>query len=148
MSNKPSKLRRIFSESLDEEAWLPGRWYPDGDPVDRDEIEQMGTGGLGKPVDEDEDLNEGVRLTIDNLRRTTQDVIQRRFPEFFEQLSGKYGPQILATASFALASQGFLGGNVPLVAFAERDLPIAYWDGDMVRYNTSVSLASAIEDAP
>ncbi|NBW06430.1 MAG: hypothetical protein EBR82_00200 [Caulobacteraceae bacterium] len=148
MSNKPSKLRRIFSEALDEEAWLPGRWYPDGDPVDPDEIELMGTDGLGKPVEEDDDLNEGVRLTVDNLRRTTFDVVQRKFPEFAAQLTGKYGPRSLATASFALASQGFLGGNVPLVAFAERDLPIAYWDGDMIRYNTSTSLASAVEDAP
>ena len=41
-------MRKIIREVLEEEAWLPGRWYPgQAEPVTDDEIETMGTGGMG-----------------------------------------------------------------------------------------------------
>ena len=57
------QLRRIIRETLDEEGWPPGRWYPgDGEPVDPEEVELMTTAGLGRKkrkadLDE-EDLNQ------------------------------------------------------------------------------------------
>lgn len=51
-----SKLRSLIREALEEQGWVPGRWYPgEGEPIDPDEISLMGTGGLGK---EDEELDE------------------------------------------------------------------------------------------
>lgn len=55
MKIRLSELRRIIRETLDEQGWVPGRWYPgDGEPVDPDAVDQMGTGGLGRPDEEDE----------------------------------------------------------------------------------------------
>ena len=48
-------LRRLVRESLDEEAWMPGRYYPGAEPVkgpDRDRLNQP----LGEE-DDDEDLD-------------------------------------------------------------------------------------------
>lgn len=45
---KLSKLRSIIRETLKEQGWVPGRWYPGtGQPINRDEIDLMGSGGLG-----------------------------------------------------------------------------------------------------
>jgi hypothetical protein len=36
-------LRRIIREALEEQGWVPGRWYPgDGEPVDREEVGKLG----------------------------------------------------------------------------------------------------------
>lgn len=44
------QLRRLIREVLvNEQGWVPGRWYPgSGKPVDDDEIETMARGGMGK----------------------------------------------------------------------------------------------------
>lgn len=58
MKIRLSELRRIIRESLVEQGWVPGRWYPgDGEPVSDEEVETMGSGGLGhEELDEDSDL--------------------------------------------------------------------------------------------
>lgn len=57
MKIRLSHLRRIIRETLDEQGWVPGRWYPDnGEPLDPDDVGLMSTGGLGEE-DEDEDQN-------------------------------------------------------------------------------------------
>jgi len=46
-----SNLRKIIREALEEQGWVPGRWYPGtGEPVDREEL-----GDLGHPEELDED---------------------------------------------------------------------------------------------
>ena len=36
-------------EALSEETAVPGKWFPyDGEPMDPDDVELMGHGGLGK----------------------------------------------------------------------------------------------------
>jgi hypothetical protein len=53
-----SQLRRIIRETLEEQAWVPGRWYPSsGEPVDDEEVHTMAHGGLGNP-DDDKDIDE------------------------------------------------------------------------------------------
>jgi hypothetical protein len=57
MKIKLSELRKIIREVVDQEATVPGKWHPSkGEPVDPDDIDLMGTGGLGRPAPEtDED---------------------------------------------------------------------------------------------
>ncbi len=44
-----SQLRRIIREVLEEEAGVPGKFFPvSGEPVTGDEIGSMGKGGLGQ----------------------------------------------------------------------------------------------------
>lgn len=57
------QLRKIIREALEEDGWLPGRWYPNtGEPVSDEELDVMGHAGLGlkdKDMDEgDEDTNQ------------------------------------------------------------------------------------------
>ena len=61
MKIRVHQLRKIIREALEEDGWLPGRWYPGtGEPVSDEELDAMGRGGLGlKDVDEgDEDTNQ------------------------------------------------------------------------------------------
>jgi len=63
MKIRLSELRRIIRETLSQQGWPPGRWYPGtGEPVSRDAIGLMGTAGLGRDedrmVDEDPSLDE------------------------------------------------------------------------------------------
>ena len=56
-----SHLRRIIRETLEEQGWVPGRWYPgSGQPVTDDDVESMGHGGQDVPPDEDrpEDIDD------------------------------------------------------------------------------------------
>lgn len=44
-----SQLRRIIREVLQEEAGVPGKFFPtSGEPVTGDEIDSMDKGGLGQ----------------------------------------------------------------------------------------------------
>lgn len=63
MKIRLSQLRRIIRETLDEQGWVPGRWYPGtAEPVSDDEVESMTHGGMGVPGDEeDESLDEAGR---------------------------------------------------------------------------------------
>ena len=62
MKIRLSDLRKIIRESLEEQGWVPGRWYPgSGEPVADDEVESMVHGGLGieeDALDLEEDLNQ------------------------------------------------------------------------------------------
>jgi len=57
MKIRLSHLRRIIRETLEEQGWVPGHWYPaTGEAVDDDEVGAMGRGGLGlSEEDGDED---------------------------------------------------------------------------------------------
>lgn len=146
MKIRLSQLRRIIRETLDEQGWVPGRWYPgDGEPVDSDDIELMDAGGLGRENPEDEDLNE-ASLTTKGLRKATYDEIRKRYPEFLEALMNRVGGDV-ARASFAISPQGPFGmGKIPLMAPVRVSDPVVYWD-DGLKYNASASLADAIRDA-
>lgn len=55
------QLRRIIREALEEQGWVPGRWYPgSGEPVDAEDLDRMGHGGFRgeDPLEEDDDLDE------------------------------------------------------------------------------------------
>ena len=55
MKIRLSELRRIIRETILEQGWVPGRWYPSSaEPVD-DEVHSMEHGGLGVEEDDDED---------------------------------------------------------------------------------------------
>lgn len=57
MKIRLSELRRIIRETLVEQGWVPGRWYPGtGEPVDDKDIETMGHGGLGREKDDLEEI--------------------------------------------------------------------------------------------
>lgn len=54
MKIRLSQLRRIIRETLEEQGWPPGKWYPaSGEPVEDEEVHSMGHAGLGVPDDED-----------------------------------------------------------------------------------------------
>jgi len=59
MKIRLSHLRKIIRETLEEQGWVPGRWYPGaGEPVDRGELEK-----LGHPEDlSEDDLDEDQNL--------------------------------------------------------------------------------------
>ena len=41
------QLRRIIREALEEQGWVPGRWYPgSGEPVGDEDVERMGNSGF------------------------------------------------------------------------------------------------------
>jgi len=49
MKLRMSQLREMVREALSEETAVPGKWFPyDGEPMDPDDVELMGHGGLGK----------------------------------------------------------------------------------------------------
>lgn len=59
MKIRLSELRRIIRETILEQGWVPGRWYPgSAEPVDDEEVHSMEHGGMGveEEVDEDSDL--------------------------------------------------------------------------------------------
>lgn len=61
MKIRLSHLRRIIRETLEEQGWVPGRWYPGtGEPVTDEEIHSMDHAGLGDPEEdlEEEDLRQ------------------------------------------------------------------------------------------
>lgn len=63
MKIRLSQLRRIIRETLDEQGWPPGRWYPGrAEPVSDEEVESMTHGGMGMPPETDENLDEGDGL--------------------------------------------------------------------------------------
>jgi len=55
-----AQLRRIIRESLEEQGWVPGRWYPgSGDAIDDEDLDRMGHGGFrGDVTREEEELEE------------------------------------------------------------------------------------------
>jgi len=56
-----AQLRRIIRESLEEQGWVPGRWYPSsGDAVDDEDLDRLGHGGFRgeDPLEEDDELGE------------------------------------------------------------------------------------------
>lgn len=131
-----SHLRRIIRESLEEQGWAPGRWFPsEGEPLDAEELEDLGEA-------ESEELVEGVSLTTSNLESVDWATIEKRFPEFARQVKNAYKAD-LKGASFALSKQGFFAKRVPLVAFDSRNMPVLYWDGGEVKSNNSASLGDA-----
>lgn len=61
MQIRLSDLRRIIREVLEEQSWVPGRWYPSkGEPVDKADIQLMSQAGLGKSS-EDESESESKK---------------------------------------------------------------------------------------
>lgn len=70
MKIRVDELRDLIRTVLNEEAWVPGRWFPEsGEPVDPDDVELMSSGGLGDEDDEVTSRHEGViRTSARNLR--------------------------------------------------------------------------------
>lgn len=55
------QLRRIIREALEEQGWVPGRWYPgSGEPVDAKDKERLGNHGFLDGLEEldEEELEE------------------------------------------------------------------------------------------
>ena len=56
------QLRRIIREALEEQGWVPGKWYPgSGEPVDDEDLDRMGHGGFRSEEaleEDDEELEE------------------------------------------------------------------------------------------
>jgi len=54
------QLRRIIREALEEQGWVPGRWYPgSGEPVSDEDVERMGNSGFLELEElDEEDLEE------------------------------------------------------------------------------------------
>lgn len=60
------ELRRIIRETLAEQGWVPGRWYPgSAEPVGDEEVLSMGHGGMGCDCEDEcdcEDRHEDSHL--------------------------------------------------------------------------------------
>lgn len=104
-----------------------------------------GEKGYPETLDIESDLNE-ASLTVKGLRKSSFEDVRRKYPEFAKILLAKFGESALSSASFALSPQGIMGigGKVPVV-FVRYDAPVLYCEDDEVKYNSSVSLARAIE---
>jgi hypothetical protein len=58
MKIKLIELRRIIRRVLKEQGVVPGKWNPtSGESIDDDDVERMGSGGLGEEEDSDENEN-------------------------------------------------------------------------------------------
>ena len=56
MKIRLSELRRIIRETLVEQGWVPGRWYPGSvEPVTDEEVHSMEHSGLGVEEEEDDE---------------------------------------------------------------------------------------------
>jgi len=65
MKIRLSELRRIIRETLVEQGWVPGRWYPgSGEPLSDEEVHSMEHGGLGveSEAEEEKDADENSDL--------------------------------------------------------------------------------------
>ena len=145
MKIRLSELRKIIRETINEQGWQPGRWYPaSGEPVDPDDVSLMGTGGLG---DEEENLKEAA-LSAKGLKKSSYEEIQKKFPKFIELVSRKFGDDA-KKASFAISSQVLLGlgGKIPLMATDNYEDSVVYWEDNVLKYNGSYTLADAVKDA-
>lgn len=59
MKIRLSELKKIIRNTLREQGWVPGRWYPgSGTPIDDDDVALMGRGGLGAAEKDKEEQNE------------------------------------------------------------------------------------------
>ena len=151
MKVRLSHLRGIIRETLEEQGWVPGRWNPtSGEPVDPEDVDKMSTGGMDGPGDETEfdlELHE-ASLTAAKLRRATFQEVAKKFPRFVEALTNRAGVDP-ASVAFAFSSQGMmgLGGTVPLAATDRPSDPVYYWESNMLKYNSSMSLADAVRNA-
>lgn len=59
MKIRLSELRRIIRETLTQQGWPPGRWYPGtGEPVVDDEVHSMAHGGMGCGCEDECDCEE------------------------------------------------------------------------------------------
>ena len=143
-----SELRRIIRESIDQQGWKPGRWYPgSGEPVDSDEVGLMGTAGLGREDKDEGDLNE-ASLTVKGLKKSSFEEVQKKFPKFVDLLLRKFDEKEVKGASFAISPQGFLGlgGKVPLMVTQDYNANVVYWEDNFIKYNGSISLADAVRN--
>lgn len=69
MRNKILGLKSLIRETIREQGWVPGRWYPgEGNPVDPDQIDLMGTGGLGF-YQEDESIDDENLVETTDIKR-------------------------------------------------------------------------------
>lgn len=56
MKIRLTELRKIIRETLQEQGWVPGRWYPgSGEPVSDEDVQLMGQSGLGSPEDDNKE---------------------------------------------------------------------------------------------
>lgn len=148
MKIRLSHLRKLIRETIEEQGWVPGRWYPgDGEPVDPDDVKLMGTGGLGDELEEEEGINE-ANLTVKRLKKSDYASVQKMFPKFIRRLVDKFGDEYVTSSSFAVSPQGLMGvGKVPLMAPQNVNDPIVYWEDESLKYNSSISLADAMRSA-
>lgn len=84
-----SHLRRIIKETLDEQGWVPGRWYPKsaGEPLSSEDKERIANGGWlsGDELDEDDVEEEVSHVHLDEIKQ---------FVRIF--LEGPAGPGVAA----------------------------------------------------
>jgi len=153
MKIRLSHLRRIIRESLEEQGWPPGRWYPDSaEPVDDDEVSLMGTGGLGRGEKELEEARIFELMLLeggDSLKKSSYDVIQKKWPRFAQYLSAKYGDDVLQKSSFAVKGSGLMSKGIPLAAIEDRRLsyPTVLWQDDKPVFNMSPTYSQMVRDA-
>lgn len=93
------------------------------------------------------DLNE---MSAKNLKKTSFEEIQKKFPRFAKILQGKYKEQELASASFAMQDGGSmfgLGTKVPMMVAKGYNDPVVLWQDDNIKHNGSETLADAVRNA-
>jgi len=96
---------------------------------------------------EEGDLNE---MSAKDLKKTSFEEIQKKFPRFAKILQAKYKQPELDSASFAVQGSGSMfgfGTKVPMMVTKDYNDPVLIWQDDNVKYNGSITLANAVRDA-
>ncbi len=145
MKLRMSQLRKMVRDALNEEAALPGKWFPyDGESVDPDEIELMGTGGLGrrsKKVQSEQVLRE-ADLAGEKLKLSSMEEFKKKFPDFHRIISVKYR-SVVKDSIFVVNGGGFFSKGTPMFLPPDQDM-LVYWEDGREKYATGTALIDKV----
>ena len=96
---------------------------------------------------QESDLNE---MSAKDLKKTSFEEIQKKFPRFAKILQAKYKQPELDSASFAVQGSGSMfgfGTKVPMMVTKDYNDPVILWQDDTLKHNGSATLADAVRNA-
>lgn len=89
MKIRTPQIREIIREELEEQGWVPGRWYPSkGEPIDPDEVDLMGTDGLGA-TDEDEEEHVHLKGEVRELVKMMLQIEAKKRPGLWANIRSR-----------------------------------------------------------
>lgn len=134
-------------------------WYHESNYSREPSSARVGMMTNGEEADGDEELQESITLSVNELRQiikeevssnfvsglkaATVDQISSKWPKFVEYLKGKFG-EMLGKAKFAVKGSGMLSKGTPFVLLPDSSRTVIFWDNVGPKYNTSDTVAQAI----